>query len=150
MNTPAVHPISADDFEDWCGLYRGYAEFYHQPMNERILQTVWQWLQDGRLHGVIARRADRPAGFAHWELILRPLRGVPLCYLHDLFVYREQRGHGCGRQLLAQAGAAAQAAGCHDMRWLTQKHNHTARHLYDKTARPAGDWVLYQQTFETP
>ena len=145
-----AHPIRllrADDYDNWCALYRGYAEFYRQPMTDTILQQVWQWLTDGKLHGAIAETAaGAPAGLAHWEFILRPLRGAPLAYLHDLFVAQAQRGNGYGGQLLAFTGAQAAQRGCQNLRWLTKADNTIARLLYDKKADAAAEWVLYQQT----
>lgn len=145
-----LHPIAADDHDDWCALYRGYAEFYQQPMCDATLKQVWQWLGEGRLHGVIARAADTndAVGLAHWEFLLRPLHGVPLAYLHDLFVHPHLRGGGAGGELLAHFSAQARAHGCRTARWLTKTDNATARRLYDKRADAAEEWVLYQQAIE--
>ena len=144
--TITLHPLTADAHDEWRDLYRGYAEFYHQPMNDTILAQTWQWLEEGRLHGVIARTADNTAaGLAHWEFILRPLRGTPLAYLHDLYVHTHLRGGGCGGALLAHFTEQARAHGCQTARWLTKADNSIARLLYDKRADAAHEWVMYQQ-----
>lgn len=141
-----LHAPAAADYDEWCALYRGYAEFYRQPMDSAILQQAWQWIGSGQLHAAIARDSGGAAiGLAHWEFILRPLRGAPLAYLHDLFVSAGARNGGCGGALLAHVGAAAKQQGCQHVRWLTKADNATARRLYDKKAAAATDWVMYQQ-----
>jgi hypothetical protein len=44
--TISVKRMLPADRADWEPLYRGYAEFYKVEMNERILDTVWSWIQD--------------------------------------------------------------------------------------------------------
>lgn len=140
-----VAALAARDAGEWRALYRGYAEFYRQPMNDEILARVWAWVGQGRLVGVMARADGVPAGFAHVEYVLRPLRGQPLAYLHDLFVAKSMRGRGCGRALLAHVRAAAAVRGCGHARWMTKTDNAAARRLYDSCAEVAGEWVVYQQ-----
>ena len=41
-----IREIQLKDKEQWENLYRGYADFYKVKMNEKILQTVWNWLHD--------------------------------------------------------------------------------------------------------
>ena len=44
--TIAIQTPEPGDRGDWERLYRGYAEFYEVPMNDTILQTVWDWIFD--------------------------------------------------------------------------------------------------------
>ncbi|MCH9757642.1 MAG: GNAT family N-acetyltransferase [Proteobacteria bacterium] len=151
MTTATTNPITlaaitADDYQDWSVLYHGYADFYQQPMNDTILQQTWQFLNNKNLHGAIARDTHRAIGIAHWEYILRPLLGMSLCYLHDLYITDDKRCQGAGSQLLRYVGKQAQQNNCSQMRWLTKEDNHTARSLYDKVATATTEWVVYQQT----
>ena len=41
-----IRKIKNEDKKDWEKLYRGYADFYKVEMNDKILSTVWDWLQD--------------------------------------------------------------------------------------------------------
>ena len=41
-----IREIKLKDKEQWEELYRGYADFYKVEMNNKILQTVWNWLHD--------------------------------------------------------------------------------------------------------
>ena len=41
-----IRDIQIKDKEQWEKLYKGYAYFYKIEMNDKILQTVWNWLHD--------------------------------------------------------------------------------------------------------
>ena len=41
-----IREIKLKDKELWKKLYKGYADFYKVEMNNKILQTVWNWLHD--------------------------------------------------------------------------------------------------------
>jgi len=90
-----VTNIELADRGDWELLYHGYAEFYQVPMNEQILDTVWDWIHDtdNPFFGLIARNADDKAlGLMHCRQMPSPLRGALVGFLDDLFVDPEARG----------------------------------------------------------
>ena len=41
-----IRNIERKDKENWIKLYCGYAKFYKVPMNQGILNTLWDWIQD--------------------------------------------------------------------------------------------------------
>ena len=41
-----IREILLKDKEQWKELYISYADFYKVEMNDKILQTVWNWLHD--------------------------------------------------------------------------------------------------------
>jgi GNAT superfamily N-acetyltransferase len=66
------------------------------------------------------------------------------CYLQDLFVADDARGHGLGRGLIEAVAEKAREAGASRLYWLTKEDNHTARLLYDKIAERSG-FIQYRQ-----
>jgi len=38
-----IREIQLKDKDQWEKLYRGYADIYNVEMNNKILQTVWNW-----------------------------------------------------------------------------------------------------------
>jgi GNAT superfamily N-acetyltransferase len=57
--------------------------------------------------------------------------GVEDCWLEDLFVREEARGHGLGRALVRSALARAAERGCARVELDTNEDNHAARALYE-------------------
>ena len=55
-----------------------------------------------------------------------------VCYLQDLYADAAVRGTGIGRRLIEAVYAAADAAGCPSVYWVTQESNYQGRMLYDR------------------
>ena len=137
--------LSSSHLQQWQELYSAYAQFYKTPMSTETLNTVWQWLSDNKLRGLGAVNDDQTLiGIAHWAPLLRPLRGAPMGYLHDLFVLPQSRGAGVGAKLIEVVAQDARKDGCDLLRWATAYDNHTAMRLYDHIAVKT-KWVIYEQ-----
>lgn len=132
-------------FAQWRRLFLGYAAFYKTEAGEDVVRRAWEWIVGGRIAGIAAQSGDGSLlGFAHLEVILRPLRGAPMGYLHDLFVDPAARGAGIGRMLVEEAGRRARERGCSTMRWATAPDNVAARRLYDRLSEKTA-WVIYER-----
>ncbi len=131
-----VKILSTEHHDDWCNLYRGYAEFYKVPMNDEILKNLWGWLMDENheVEGLLAFVDDQPTpcGFAHVRRMPSPLRGVDIGFLDDLFVDPSSRGNNVGRALFEALDSHAREKGWPKIRWITADDNYRARGLYDK------------------
>ena len=66
------------------------------------------------------------------------------CYLQDLFVADDARGHGVGRKLIEYVYAYAKSKGCSRVHWLTHESNTNAMELYNKIASRSG-FMQYRQ-----
>ena len=47
-----IRNIERKDKENWVKLYCGYAKFYKAPMNQGILNTLWDWIQANNWDGI--------------------------------------------------------------------------------------------------
>lgn len=147
MNLTLTEPRDTDR-DEWERLYHGYAEHYAMPMDDTILDTVWEWLQspDAPLQGLLARNRDGEAiGLMHFRAMPSPLRGATVGFLDDLFVDTAHRGSGAVDAMLAALREEARRQGWPFVRWITREHNYRARGVYDRCAEQT-DWVTYQLT----
>ena len=96
-----IREIQLKDKEQWEKLYRGYADFYKVEMNDKILQTVWNWLHDKshEVEGLVYEVEDKIVGLAHYRRMPSPLRGQYIGFLDDLFVEPKYRGQKIGEKL---------------------------------------------------
>ena len=64
-----IREIQLKDKERWEKLYKGYADFYKVEMNNKILQTVWNWLHDKshELKGIGYEIDGKIVGIAHYR-----------------------------------------------------------------------------------
>lgn len=139
-----IRDLQPQDRGEWEWLYRQYAEFYREPMNEEILGRTWSWLMDAQhpLQGKVATENGKLLGLAHYRPFPEPLLGKDAGFLDDLFVSPEQRGGGLGRRLIQAVALVGQAQGWPFLRWITAADNAQARHLYDGMTQ-ATAWVTY-------
>ncbi len=132
-----IRPLTAADEADWRRLWTRYLEFYESSVGEEVYRTTFARLlgddpQD--YHGLVAVQDGRVIGLTHYLFHRHCWRVENVVYLQDLFVDPEVRGTGAGRALIEAVYAAADAAGCPSVYWLTQDFNATARQLYDRVA----------------
>jgi GNAT superfamily N-acetyltransferase len=143
-----VGPLQAGDRSAWEGLARGYKAFYRDWIPDEAYEATWRRLRPGteprgaELYGLGARLDGRLIGIAHYFFHPAFWSG-DACYLQDLFVDEDVRGHGAARALIEGVAAAAREHGATRYYWHTQEDNARARALYDKVAQFTG-FIRYQ------
>lgn len=133
--TLLIRGLAQGDRERWNELWQGYLTFYREDVPKEITDVTWLRLltPDGGIDGVVAvDETGDIVGFAHFLFHRSTWAEGGYCYLEDLFVDPNRRGHGAGRALIAAVGQAAREKGCERMYLATQEFNTTARALYDK------------------
>lgn len=132
-----IRPLAQEDQDEWRRLWTLYLEFYESSVEEAVYQTTWRRLMSGdagEFKGLAAVAEGRLIGITHYLFHRHCWRLENVIYLQDLYVDETVRGTGAGRALIEGVYAAADAAGCPNVYWLTQDFNTTARQLYDRVA----------------
>lgn len=143
-----IRPLRSHERAAWEPLWRGYLAFYESAQTQEAMDVAWARMHDPAepMAGLGAWRGDDLIGIAHY-LFHRSFWTIGnYCYLQDLFVAEDTRGHGVGRALIAAVEQAARAAGASRIHWLTKEDNATARALYDKLAERSG-FIQYRKLF---
>ena len=145
MTSPFIRPLTLNDYDQWRGLYQGYANFYQVALTKDGVQTTGSWLIDTghACNGLVAEQQSQVVGLAHCRRMPSPLRGQMIGFLDDLFVLPGHSSGGAAAALMRAAQAEMKAQGWGDMRWIIRDHNYRARGLYDKLAEKT-DCVLYE------
>jgi GNAT superfamily N-acetyltransferase len=144
----AIRPIAIGDRDAWLPLWRGYQAFYKVDLSEAVTGTTWTRLNDPAepVDGALAWRGAEAVGLVHHIRHRSAWTVGDYCYLQDLFVADSARGAGIGRRLIEHVYAAARAAGCARVHWLTHETNADAMQLYDRIAERSG-FVQYRKVF---
>lgn len=129
-----LRPLSRDDRPEWDRLWTGYLEFYEAVRPREVYDTTFARLLDPSVdqHCLLGLVDEQPAGLVHFLYHPHHWHIAPVCYLQDLYVSPDVRGHGMGRALIEAVYAAADTRGAADVYWNTQDVNATARALYDR------------------
>jgi GNAT superfamily N-acetyltransferase len=145
-----IRAVAHSDRDQWRPLWDGYNAFYGRSgptaLPEEITATTWARFFDDRepVHCLVAERAGRLVGLAHY-LFHRSTSAIqPVCYLQDLFTSAEARGKGVGRALIEAVYARAAAAGAGRVYWQTHETNLTAQRLYESVAERSG-FIVYRK-----
>ena len=132
------------DFTVWKVLWDGYNASYGRVGPTALLpeMTLLTWSRllddDEPMHCLLATRAGRLLGLAHFLYHRSTTLMEPVCYLQDLFTTEESRGKGVGRALIAAVVERAKAAGSQRVYWQTRETNKVAMRLYDQVADKSG------------
>ena len=140
-----IREIQLKDKEHWEKLYRGYAVFYKVEMNNKILQTVWNWLHDKNheVEGLVYEVDGNIVGLAHYRRTPSPLRGQDIGFLDDLFVDPKYRGQKIGEKLINKMKEISKSKGWNLVRWITRDDNVRAKSLYDRVSEKT-NWDVYE------
>ncbi|MDC1002968.1 GNAT family N-acetyltransferase [Candidatus Pelagibacter sp.] len=140
-----IRRLELKDKENWSKLYNGYADFYKVPMNKRILDTLWGWIQDVThdVNGICFELEGNIVGIAHYRTMPRPIKGQYIGFLDDLFVEPEFRGQKIAQKLINHLKSLSKANNWDGIRWITRSSNENAKKLYDKIANNTG-FELYE------
>lgn len=146
MSAIKVTPAHADDKVQWRPLFEGYRDFYRQPADPSVVDTVWAWITDPDhpTRCVVARDAAGDiVGLAHFREMPRPLSGTCAGFLDDLFVVPDARGSGVAEALIEAVAEEGKRRGWSWLRWFTAEDNYRARAFYDRVAG-LSQWKTYQ------
>jgi GNAT superfamily N-acetyltransferase len=143
-NTLRIRPITNIDYAAWLPLWDGYNAFYGRQgetaLDLKITQTTWvRFLNDNEpVNAFVAEQNGQLVGFVHFIFHRSTTRLSDVCYLQDLYVNKDLRSAGIGRQLIKAVYDAALKAGSTRVYWQTQDSNIAGRALYDKIAKHLG------------
>jgi GNAT superfamily N-acetyltransferase len=144
-----IRDPAPDDEGAWRHLWVGYCAFYETDVSEAVTAGTWARMltQGSPLSGRIAEWEGKVTGFTISVLHEGSWTLAQICYLEDLFVAPEARGHGIGRALIADLLARAKERGWSRLYWHTREGNAPARRLYDEFA-VADDFVRYRLSLD--
>ena len=133
----------------WRRLWSGYCAFYETEVPEPVTAGTWARMltPESPLFGRIAEWDGEVVGFTISVLHQGSWTLLPICYLEDLFVAPEARGHGIGRALIGDLLLRAKERGWSRLYWHTRAGNEPARRLYDEFAA-ADDFVRYRLSLD--
>ena len=140
-----IRKLERNDKKNWIKLYCGYAKFYKVPMNQEILDTLWEWIHN-EIHDVNAicyEFEGKIVGIAHYRTMPRPIKGQYIGFLDDLFVEQEFRGRQIAQKLISHLKSLSKDNNWDGIRWITHSSNENAKKLYDKIANNTG-FELYE------
>ncbi|MEH2509121.1 GNAT superfamily N-acetyltransferase [Nitrobacteraceae bacterium AZCC 1564] len=143
-----IRPVREDERAEWEPLWVGYQTFYKTTIPAATTDITWQRFHDEAepMYVLGAYVDGKLTGIVHYLFHRSAWTVGDYCYLQDLFVNADARGHGVGRKLIEAVYEKAKAAGASRVHWLTQFENARAQILYDEVADRSG-FMQYRKIF---
>lgn len=138
--TIEIRSAEAGDKAAWLPLWQAYLAFYNVTLDPAVTASTWARITDPseRLSMRLAFVDGRLGGFAIHHQHDSTWAIAPECYLEDLFVDGEMRGHGIGRALIDDLLEIVRTRGWSGLYWHTDEGNARARALYDQYVKSDG------------
>src|SRR3954447_19064324 len=112
-----------EEFRDWWGKA--------EPSADRISEVLSGLLDDDDTEFFLAFDGDNPVGVCQLRYRLSGWTGAEDCWLEDLFVAADARGHGYGRDLVEAAVTSAAPRGCRRVELDVNEQNKVALRVYE-------------------
>lgn len=127
-----IRSIASQDWAGWLNLWIGYLDFYRTTLSDETTARTWHRLlaPGEEPHGLVALVDGAVCGIAHFLFHRSTWADACYCYLEDLYVAPDARGHGVGKALITAVFGCADDAGASRVYWNTEETNHAARKLY--------------------
>lgn len=131
MNHSYIRPLEPNDFPNWLPLWD---ENNMGQRNEPVTTKTWSRLMDDKspVHGLCAIKGGEMAGILHYITHLTTGAIQPACYMQDVFVTPEFRGHGVARALVEALREIAAEHKYSRLYWFADNKNEPAQALYRK------------------
>jgi GNAT superfamily N-acetyltransferase len=143
-----IRAVEAAEHAAWLPLWQAYLRFYMTEIDDDTSDLTWWRFLDPEepMHAALAWHAGEAIGMVHWIYHRSCWTRGDYCYLQDLFIVKQHRSGGVGRQLIEHVYAAAKSADCSRVHWLTHESNTDAQLLYERIGKRSG-FIQYRQLF---
>jgi GNAT superfamily N-acetyltransferase len=144
MQAVTIRSALPADESAWRRLWRDYCDFYAAKVPDEVTDRTWKRIldPDSAVMCMVAEVDGQVYGFANCVVHENTWETSPVCYLEDLFVDEQARGHGVGKALLEWLRNSMRAEGWARLYWVTHRDNARARALYDQFVQ-ADEFVRY-------
>jgi ribosomal protein S18 acetylase RimI-like enzyme len=147
-----IRRIASTDYNHWLTLWTEYCLFYGREPAAEVTAYTWSRLMNlaSRIFGIVAEVDGRVVGIANCVMHENTNTLQPVCYLQDLYVDREARAVGIGKQMIDWLLAEMMAQGWARVCLATKENNYRARGMYDKFTPHSGflRYVVYNPDFQ--
>ena len=142
-----IRETNEKDCELILSLIKEIAE-YEKMSNEVIAteETLLEYIfKNNRAEVVILELDKNPIGYALFFYNFSTFVGRSGLYLEDIFIKKEFRGRGIGKEVFKFLARKAREEGCKRMEWVCLDWNEPSINFYKSLgAVPMDEWTIYR------
>ncbi len=140
-----IEEVDHENIDDVLPLIKKYQVFYGGANinDEKNKKFFSQFINSD--HGVLHlyRCKGKVIGFSTIYNCFSSTRAETVAVLSDLYVSKDYRGKGYGKELVEHAIEVAKSRGYSRLQWLTAQDNDKAQKLYKTLGAIKGSWFFY-------
>lgn len=142
-----VRETSEEDIPLILSLIKEIAEY--EKMSDEVIATEETLrnsiFENNRAEVVILELDEKPVGYALYFYNFSTFIGRSGLYLEDIFIKKEFRGNGFGKEVFKFLGKKAREEGCKRMEWTCLNWNEPSIRFYKSLgAVPMDEWTVYR------
>lgn len=142
-----VRETSEEDIPLILSLIKEIAEY--EKMSDEVIATEETLrnsiFENNRAEVVILELDEKPVGYALYFYNFSTFIGRSGLYLEDIFIKKEFRGNGFGKEVFKFLGKKAIEEGCKRMEWTCLNWNEPSIRFYKSLgAVPMDEWTVYR------
>lgn len=142
-----IRETSEEDCELILSLIKEIAEY--EKMSDEVIATEETLresiFKNNRAEVVILELEKKPVGYALFFYNFSTFVGRSGLYLEDIFIKKEVRGRGLGKEVFKFLGKKAREEGCKRMEWVCLDWNEPSIKFYKSLgAVPMDEWTIYR------
>ncbi|MGG7142403.1 N-acetyltransferase family protein [Clostridium nigeriense] len=144
-----IRETNEEDCELILSLIKEIAEY--EKMSDEVIATE-ETLRESIFHNnraevVILELDKKPIGYALYFYNFSTFVGRSGLYLEDIFIKKEARGRGIGKEVFKFLAKRAMEQGCKRMEWACLDWNEPSIKFYKSLgAVPMDEWTVYRLT----
>ncbi len=147
MSPVTLEKVSENNFAVFLALIRKLADYEHltppgKAEEDRLFRDCIA--DPPRYEAYIGSVDGKPVGYVTVYFTYSTFLALPTLFLEDLFVLKEFRRSGIGRELFCFCRAEARRRGCGRMDWQVLTWNDPAIRFYEKEGGKRLDWYVYR------
>ena len=140
--------VSNKNFEDFLFLVDKLAEYEKltppdKNGKNRLKKDALS--KNPKYEAYIWKLNEKPVGYIIFFMTYSSFLALPTFYLEDIFLLKEHRGKGIGKQMFQFCINTAKNKKCGRMEWCVLNWNKLAIEFYEKVnAKPLSEWTYYR------
>ena len=144
-----IKKVNAETFDDFLGLIDKLAEYEKlPPPNTEAKQQlrIDYFSAKPKYNAYIAQVDSKYVAYIIYYFTYSSFLALSTLFIEDIFVLKEYRGRGVGKEMFDLLKTTAKHEGCGRIEFTVLKWNKTAQKFYENNGAKRLEWFFYRLT----
>jgi GNAT superfamily N-acetyltransferase len=147
QNSVVIKKVNSETFKDFLDLINKLAEYekLNPPDEDAKKRLQMDCLSDHpKYRAFIGKIGDKSVSYIIYFFTYSSFLALPTLFVEDIFVLKQFRGQGVGKQMFDFLKETAKKEGCGRIEFTVLKWNESAQEFHKKNGAQRLEWYLYR------